>query len=304
MKKKIILFLLILTIHIGCNFEERKIEGVNFEAAEYYDSFLFVPAKQTPTFKKIKINFNDWAIYNNAYVTLLMYCQNDPNSTPFYLGTDSSPLLSLYLNDKLCKDGEIKLNKESEKTLDLRIEFSPEAKEGLYSGYIVVKDSEIDRINNIENISNQSKIFEWSVRYNIVMNPLKLGLACMLLAIVLSLLIWFLFVQPFIYPKMRKGTIMINAPYTKVVRIAGGRKLVFASYIRKQKVLNKIFAGKILYETNPFWENEIVFYPKDKRNLRILLSSDYTITPYTNIINRGKSYEIKKGNEFIKLSFL
>lgn len=304
MIRKIILLLFISVFFIGCSNKEINLEGVNFETAEYYDNFLFVPAKSIPTSKKMEINFNDWAKYNNSHVTLLMYSQNEANTNPYYFGSESSPLISLYLNDKLCQNGEIKLNKESEKILDLRIEFSPEAEEGLYTGFFVVMNSKIDRINNIDNISNQSKIFEWSVRYNIVMNPLKLALLWVIVAIVLSLFIWFVFFRNLIYPKMRKGKIMINTPYTKSIKIAGARKLVFTTKSKKQKTLHKIFAGKILYEKNPLWDSEIVFYPKDKRSLRIKTGVDYTVTPYTNRIIRGKSYEIQKGKEIIRISFL
>ena len=302
--KKITLLLFISTFFVGCSTKEINLEGVSFETAEYYDTFLFIPAKSTPTSRKMTIKFNDWAKHNNSHVTLLMCYQNEGNTNTCYLGTESSPLISIYLNDKLCQDGEIKLNKETEKILDLRIEFSPEAEEGLYTGYIVVMNSKIDRINNIENISSQSKVFEWSIRYNIVMNPLKFAMLWVTIAIVLSLFIWFVFFRNIIYKKMRKGKIMINTPYTKSIKIVGGRKLVLTTKTKKQKPLHKIFAGKILYETNPLWDSEIIFYPKDKHSLRIKTGVDYTVIPYTNRIIRGKSYEIQKGKEIIKISFL
>ena len=86
--------------------------------------------------------------------------------------------------------------------------------------------------------------------------------------------------------------------------IKNARRLVFTNKIVKQSLTSKIFKGKIIYEVNPFWDNNIVFTPKDKRNIRIKLSVNYTITPFTNTMNRGKSYEIKKGKELIKISYL
>lgn len=304
MIKQFILLLFISAFFVGCSTKEINLEGVSFETAEYYDAFLFVPANSTPTSRKMNVKFNDWAKFNNSHVTLLMFYKDEDDTHFRYFGTESSPFVSVYLNDELCENGEILLNTNTDNTLDIKIAFAPEAEEKLYTGYVVVKDSKIDRINNIENISNQSKIFEWSVRYNIVMNPLKLALLWITVIIFLSIFVWFVLFRNLIYKKMRKGKIMINTPYTKSIKIAGGRKLVFTTKSKKQKALHKIFAGKILYETNPLWENEIVFYPKDKRSLRIKTGVDYTVTPYTNRIIRGKSYEIHKGKEIIKISFL
>lgn len=294
---------LLFTI-VSCNSEKESLEGVNFETAEYYESFLFVPAKSKSSSKMMEIKFNDWAKQKNSYVTLLMCYKIESNKKSFYLGSESSPFISVYLDNKLCQNGKIQFEKESEKISNLRIEFSPEAKEGYYTGFIIVDDAKIDRINNIENISTQSKLFEWSIRYNIVMNPLKLALLWGIAIIFLLLFIWFVFFRNLFYPKMQKGKILINAPYSKSIKIKCGRKLVFTTKSKKQKMLHKIFAGKILYEVNSLWNSEIVFYPKDKRSLRIKTSKDYTVTPFTSIIVRGKSYEIQKGKEIIKISFL
>ena len=305
MMKKFILLLFISAFFVGCSTKkEINLEGVSFETAEYYDAFLFVPAKSTPTSRKMNIKFNDWAKFNNSHVTLLMSYKDEDDTHLRYFGTENSPFVSVYLNGEPCENGEIRLNTNTDNTLDLQIEFAPEAEEKLYTGYIVVEDAKIDRINNIDNISNQSKVFKWSVRYDIVMNPLKKVLLWFSVFILLSLIVWFVFLRNIFFKKMKKGKIVINKPYSKSIKIAGSRKLVFTAEAKKQKVLNKIFAGKVLYEVNPIWDSEIVFTPKDKRNLRIRTGVNYSIKPYTNLVVRGKSYEIQKGKELIKISFL
>lgn len=300
--KLAIKFTLLLTI--GCRPNEAKLEGVNFKQAEYYDSFLFVSEKRIPASKIMTVNFNDWAKFNNSFVTLSMYYQDDKDTQRYYLGTESCPLISLYLNGKLCPNGEIKLNSESGERSELKIEFSPEAEEGLYSGFIIVKNSKVDRINNNENISNQLKIFEWNARFNIVTNPLKLVLIWVIYTIIFLLILWFVVFKNILYPKMSRGTIMINTPYSKSIRVRGFRKLVFSNKIEKQSVVEKIFAGKILYEINPLWDSDVIFYPQNKKSLGLKLNGEYKFKFPNNQIVRGKSYELHKGKDIIKFSFL
>ncbi len=103
---------------------------------------------------------------------------------------------------------------------------------------------------------------------------------------------------------MNKGRIVISSPYSKAIKINGARQLVLTDKAKQQSKWNKIFAGKILYEVNPVWNNEIVFTPKGKRTVRIRTGVNYSITPFTNELVRGRSYEIKKGTEIIKISYL
>lgn len=288
-------------LFIGCN-TKSNLEGVNFDTAEHYDSFLFVSAKNKPITKRIELNFNDWARYNNSHVTLMMCYKKDADLA--YFGTDSSPLVTLYLNGEKCVDGKINLDATTDKIINLKIEFAPDAEAKMYTGYIVVADSKIDRINNIDNISNQSKIFEWNVRYKILTNPLKRILLWVLSICIIVIFIWFVFIRNVIYKKMNKGRIVINSPYSKAIKINGARQLVLTNKAKQQSKWSKILAGKILYEVNPVWDSEIDFAPKDKRSVRIKTGLNYIISPYTNQLVRGRSYEIKKGTEIIKISFL
>lgn len=303
MKKYLFLFFACSFLY-GCKSEKIKLEGVDFETAEYYDSFLFVPAKSKPSSKVMEISFNDWAKFNKSFATLMMCYYDEESSTTHFFGKESCPSTSIFLNNKLCIDGEIKLDTRTDNRLDLRIEFAPDAEERMYNGYIIILNSLIDRINSIDSVANNTKIFEWNVRYNIVMNPLKKAIFIFLGFLISVLFIWFVFLRNIFYRKMGKGKIVINEPYLKNIKIAGKRELVFSTKANKQKYLSKLFTGGILYETNPIWDKEIIFRPKNKRSVSIRLGLDYTITPYTNVLVKGKSYEIKKGKEIIKITFI
>ena len=69
-------------------------------------------------------------------------------------------------------------------------------------------------------------------------------------------------------------------------------------------MLHRIFVGKIIYEVNPLWVNEVIVTPKNKAVVRIKIGVHYTILPLTNQLIRGNSYEMKKKNEIIKITYL
>lgn len=301
-----ILQLLAFTLILGgCTKDLNKLDCINFNSAQYYDSFLFVKAKSTPTTKKIEINFNKWADTLNSSVTLIMQ-PYDKDGTPAdsWFGNGKYSNVSVYLNDKLCNNGEIYIDSKSPQIQSLRLEFSPDTKEKHYRGYFTIQSSDLDRINNEEEITSGKRIFKWSLRYIIQMNPLKKVLLWIIGIIVSIILLWFIILRNAIFKKFKRGKIIITSPYTKTIRLKGGRSLVFCSSKTKQTLRNKIFAGEIFYETNPLWQNEIIISPKDKQTLRIKLGIHYTIEPYTFQLKRGNSYEISNGKETIKISYL
>ena len=136
------------------------------------------------------------------------------------------------------------------------------------------------------------------------MNPLKKGLLWVLLIIVSLLIIWFVFLRNLIYAKFNSGKLIINSPYSKVIKIKGAQRLVFTTKEKKQTKLNKIFVGRILYEVNPIWESEVIFSPKNKRSIRIKTGMSYSVIPSANQFTRGRTYEIKSKNELIKISYI
>ncbi len=106
---KYLTLIFISVLFIGCK-SNSNLEGVSFETAKHYNKFLFIPAKNTPTSKSLEINFNEWARHNNSHVTLMMGYNNSNNSSLSYFGTESCPLVTLYLNGEKCVGGKVKLD--------------------------------------------------------------------------------------------------------------------------------------------------------------------------------------------------
>ena len=276
---------------------DKKLKSIDFGKSEYYEKFLFVKSKNKPISKILVINFNDWAKQNNSYVNLQLVDED----------CETNEDIKLSVNGQPSNNGIIRLNSLDSKkdgTVELELKFNSNAKSKKYNGYVIVSSSEIDRINNIDFIETGSKIFKWSAKYDIVVNPLKKGLMFFLTGIALALLIWFGVFRNIFYPKMKRGQIIINTPYYKDIRINKARMIVFTTQQQKQKLLHKIFAGKIISEVNQIWVPEIVITSGRKNMLRIRLGLGYTIIPFGTNLRQGASYEIKKNSEIFRISFL
>jgi hypothetical protein len=299
---KISIYLIVL-IFTSCDNKDGdfNLPGINFGTSTYYDSFLFSESSNTQLTKKIKINFNDWAKENSGFANL--YFVDDEGNI---IGTHNSSV-SLYINDNEVKDGIIHLTSspKSNDSLEIKLHFNPSANSKKFSGYVILQDGNIERINNIQTLNSSGvKLFKWNAKQEVVMNPLKKGLLWFLIIVAVTLMIWFLIIRNKMYPKMARGQIILNSPYYKSLRTKGARQIIFTSKQYKQGWFNKLFAGKIIYEKNDFWQEEIKFSPARRRQLRIKMPAHYNIDPFTSKIDQGKTYTIKGNQEEVKFSFL
>ena len=203
-----IVFILLLLFQNSCKTDSvYHLPGIDFGTASYYESFLFVPEKNTPVSKTFDIEFNEWAITKDAYVWLqLVDTKND------VLGTQKSNV-KLYANNELCDNGVIKLQLDKKRKIHIKIEFLPSASNKKYPGYVVVANARINRINNIDNVRQNTKIYEWNATYNIIMNPLKKWLLIFFVFIIITMIIWFTVLRNLFYKKMKKGKIELT-PHT------------------------------------------------------------------------------------------
>ena len=248
--------------------------------------------------RELKYNFNKYAQETGSYVKLELVDENQ--------NLIKNKNVELYIDEVKQTNNWFNI-KSSKGTGDINIgiKLLPDFKDGYITGFLIVSEFSLDIINNNElKPPFEKRIFKWEATHNVYTNPLKLGLTWFLIIVLSLLFVWFIFLRNRIYKKFKTGKIIINSPYSKNIKVAGCRKVIFSAKAKKQKTLHKIFAGKILYEVNPLWEHSIEFTPKDKRSLRIKTGVNYSIIPFTNQITRGKSYEIKKNKELIKISYL
>lgn len=297
----LVVLILMLNSCISEDDNPNNLPGINFGASTYYDSFLFSKSSNDSLTKTIKINFNDHAQDNEGFADL--YFVDEANNV---IGSPDSPL-ALYINNNEVSNGIIQLTSSPRPSdsLEIKLLFNPSENSRDFSGFLMLQNGKIERINNIE-IQNASgiELFKWNARQEVVMNPLKKGLIWFLVIVAGSLLIWFLLIRNRMYPKMARGQIILNSPYYKSIRTKGVRQIIFTNHHYKQSGFNKLFAGEIIYEKNDFWQDEIKLSPARRRQLRIKMPGHYNIDPFTSKIDQGQSYKIKGNNEEVKFSFL
>ena len=298
---QLVFFIIILNSCKSENDNPNNLPGINFGISTYYDSFLFSDSGNDTLSKTLRINFNDWAQQNKGFVDL--YFVDNENRI---IGTPDSPV-SLSINNEKVQNGIIQLSsfQKPNDSLEIKLHFEPSKNSKNFAGYLMLQDGKIERINSIE-IQNTSgvELFKWNARQEVVMNPLKKGLLWFLIVVAGALLIWFLLIRNKMYPKMARGHIILNSPYYKSLKTKGARQIVFTNKPYKQGWFSKLFAGEIIYEKNDFWQDEIIFSPARRRQLRIKMPGHYSIDPFTSKIDQGQTYTIKGNKEVVKLSFL
>ena len=288
---------------ISCGSEKKtefKGAEVNFGVAEYYEPFLWVKSDTSILVKKLKFSFNDFAFESKSKVILSFTDENEQiikDDVELYVDGLKISNKSIILKSNTAKQGY----------LSIGIRFIPGFNEGVSTGFIKIKNTDLDRINNNElSSSGENRLIKWRAENKVIMNPLLKGILWFVILIVSGLIIWFVLLRNMIYPKMGKGSIFIQGQYiSKPIKTKGARKIVLTNKSEKQTILNRIFAGRIVSEVNPFWEQKIVLTPFRKRQLRVQLGSDYIISPYTNTFVRGGGdYEMKRNNINFKISYL
>lgn len=171
--------------------------GVSFGTVEYYPSFLFVDANITPVEKTFVFDFSQDAKNDETSFAEFQFVDNqgDPISTS---------ILSISIDGEKLKNNRFVV-KSGEQSKKLVFAFNEEVDNGKYQGYLKLVKHNLDRIDNtIVSKGDVVDVFQWTLYFDKVMNPLAEVLMWILIAIVCVLLIWFMFMKPFLYPSFRK----------------------------------------------------------------------------------------------------
>lgn len=296
------LFISAILFLVSCSENEtpNSLPGIDFGSAIYYDSFLFSESRNQPVTKTIKTKFNKWAVTNEADAKLIMV--DDQGNI---IGNEDSGI-ELLINGELSQDGRIHIKslKNSTDTINLQLLFAPAEDSRNFSGFVQLENGNVERINNITAMGANLKIFQWNARQRVILNPLLKGLYWAAAIIIAFLLLWFVFLRNQIFPKMGGGRLTIETPYYKSLNTKGKRDISFTSKQSTQSGLNKILAGRKIYEVNPIWEEDVTFSPGRRNQIRVKLPPGSSIEPYTSKLKRGNSYVIIKDNLEIKLSYI
>lgn len=292
---KISRYIIIAFILVSCN-EKEADTSMLWGKTDYYTDFLFNDYEPVKMSKTICFETNEDANGRVGNVKFGLYKKEEDNSY-----TSVKDEIRLYKNGILCEDN-ILLVTPQDKEVQLGIEFTPEAQEGVHKWFLKVLDNGgFDRINEYATEEESLPLLlEWRAEKNDIINPLKLGMNISLLILLGLILVWFLIMKPILYPTFKLGNIQFtNGTYFSTKRIYGARKLVVTKSSKKQSAINKLLTGKIVYERNELWPDEWEIYPKGKGG-RLNTNRKYTITPFTTSLNKQMEYELEHLSSNVK----
>jgi hypothetical protein len=79
--------------------------------------------------------------------------------------------------------------------------------------------------------------------------------------------------------------------------------VIFTKKTQRQKGLNKLFTGKIQYEVNSIYENDIFLRPGRRNKIKIKLPIGSKITPQVNNLEKFNTYKIEVNKQIIEIQY-
>ncbi|MBW6534570.1 MAG: hypothetical protein K0B11_06150 [Mariniphaga sp.] len=282
----------------GCSKTDERaasIDQLNFGKSKWYSKFLWVEKDTSILEKELKINFNEYAKREQAYVTLIIV---DENKEPF---CGKGKFVDFFFNDIYCNNGELKITSENipeNGIIRLGLKFHPEAKQGNHNGFISVVNHNIDRVGNFD-INTDPRVLKWKAEFKKVMNPLLVILFGILASLLVLLLLWFLIFKRIQFPPIKTPKIQITEPYFAGLKTKGTRQIVFTSKEYNQGFFDRLFKGTVIYSKNNCWTKEVYVSPgRKKAQLKIKIPIGYQFKTLPDkkqasfYLERFKEYQI------------
>lgn len=251
-----ILFIFSILSSVSCDDN-----SVSFGKVEYYPSFLWKDSKITPVIKTFVFDFSLDAQNDSTSFVELQFVDNNGNPI-------NTNIMQVYDGDHLLANNSI-LIFSNVRLKELTFSFSPESEIGKHQGYVKVVRHNLDRIDSQQlRPGDIVELFQWTLYFDKVMNPLARNIMWIILLTGVCLLIWFLIVRPSLYPHFGKFTKSILIKQNNVIvgqfnyAFKGSRKVVFYDRKIEQSVWNRIFVGEIKTYVNPLFKTKLTFSPK------------------------------------------
>ncbi|QOW09802.1 hypothetical protein Q73A0000_05175 [Kaistella flava (ex Peng et al. 2021)] len=299
MIKRITLLLITSVLFLSsCKDENYVGETADFGTAKYYKPFLFVKSDTVVLSKTLNYDFNDYAVEQKSFAKIKWV---DENKKPI-----QNKNIRFFVNGVQSDSNEFEISSKVNKgQLELGIQMLPDFPKGYTSGFLSISNHQLDVVNNLDlGSASEDRIFKWEATHKVVMNPLKKGLMWVGILILALLSVWFLVLRNMLHPKFKRGKIQILSPYFGGVSFNQNTKLiVFTSTIKKQSAFNRIFTGKIIYEVNPIYSNDIILRPGRANKIKIKLPVGVTIKPAVANLDKFSEYTIMLNKNIIKIQY-
>ena len=293
-KKMILLAVLCpLMILASCSKKDDGAAPTRWGKTNYYDKFLWKKQVPDTLYRTIAFDFNDDAKnYMDGPLRLGLFKKT--NSGKMLPVTDSE--MEVFVDGRKCEGNVIDVQPGTDE-LKVGIVFRPEAENKVHHWFFrPVDDAGLERINDMDpdtfNADNAS-LMEIEAEKHKVMNPLAEGSLLTTILLVAALLVWLLVLKAIFFPTFRVGKVQISdpVPYNSLKRVRGYRKMILTNKRPKQGFFDKVFAGKILYETNDLWTSEVVIEPKDKNSVRLRCPKDFMAD--ARVLKKNQEYTIQ-----------
>lgn len=259
----------------------------------YYDKFLWKKHVPDTLYKTLAFDFNEDA----------RNFMEKPLRLGLFKKTDTGKMLpvmenemEVFVDGRKCPDNIIDVEPDTE-LLKVSIVFNNDAENKVHHWFFrAVDDGGLERINDMDpdtyNADNAS-LMDVEAEKHEVMNPLAEGFLLTTIFLIAALLVWLLALKAIFFPTFRAGKVQVQdpVPYNSLKRVRGYRKMILTNKMPKQGFLNKIFAGKILYEVNELWTSPVVIEPKDKNSVRLRCPKDFMAD--ARVLKKNQEYTIQ-----------
>lgn len=258
------------------NFTTSRADSLHSELSRV-NNFLWIKGNTVDT-----LNWDLEPLFNE-YATLAHSCAE------FQLHSTGSlsDLTLLYNGSPVDTDSIISVKPEVGSLIQLLVPHE-EKNSGYKLELTEISSKDLDRIND-----QSSKGFRFILqgKTDTHRSLIEIIVWILLCLIVVLIILWFLFIRDQIYPKFKKGTLVIQSPYFATIKTKGNRMIVFTSQSHSQSWLDRLVKGKIIYNVNPIWTSDVEIVPSGK-NMRFRSPSGvFTSTP-SPVFSRGCSYEV------------
>lgn len=229
------------------------------KGVKWYDSFLWSAAAPDQ-----KIIWDLKPVFENELKTSAMNLR-------FNVANGEDRDYEAWYNDQRINNGDI-ITVLPNRPAYLSIQFNHDAKTGKrYFELTPVEVTGIDLIN--EQPTDEYEGTSLRTAYAIGWNPLAIVLFWIGVAILLCLLLWFLFLQRIFYPRIKVSRVEFKGPgsFYQSKKIKGARKVVLTSQKKKQNPLSRLFTGEVRYIKADHFTPELEILPAagKKKKVRV-----------------------------------
>jgi hypothetical protein len=275
-----------------------NLSSIDFGEIEHYPSFLWEDGNRAILNTTITTGFNEASA--NAGSFAVIEFQDEKGQVI----RDKEIIISF--NNEPLSGASYKLDSSPNKAnrdLNLSIEFGDLSEAKKFSGYLAVKQSNLDRVNdtplsNTAISSSAPKILSWKAEYTPVMNPLKKWVLAISLVIATFLLLRLTIIKRKLYPVF-SGTVryLESTTQSRSINFNGYRQVVLSTTIPKQSLFDRLWRGKVLYIKDPSINSPIEFTPKKKGAIKYRFAPDrFSVSPSDIFLQKGIEYKIKNSD--------